>query len=76
MPNGSIPSRVRDGPGNAVVAWRRDQLLANGFPSVLAIRVADDSRYDLHQVLELVQSGCTPELAARILAPVDAEEAA
>jgi hypothetical protein len=77
MPNESSPSTVREKkPLNAVVAWRRDQLVAGGFPYLLAIRVAGDPGYDLHELLELAQSGCTPELAVRILAPTDAEEAA
>jgi hypothetical protein len=77
MTNGSIPSRVREKqPEDAVVAWRRDQLVASGFPYLLAIRVAGDAGYDLHELLELAQSGCPPELAVRILAPADAKEAA
>jgi hypothetical protein len=33
--------------------------------------VAVDNRYDLHALLELVDRGCPPALAARILAPLD-----
>jgi hypothetical protein len=29
---------------------------------------------DLHQLLELVDRGCPPELAVRILAPLDQDE--
>jgi hypothetical protein len=29
---------------------------------------------DLHALIELVERGCTPELAARIMAPIDFEE--
>jgi hypothetical protein len=49
--------------------WRSDQLVASGFPSPLAVRIAADDRYDLHALIELVERGCSPELAARILAP-------
>jgi hypothetical protein len=33
--------------------------------------LARDARYDLHAVLELIDRGCHPQLAARILAPID-----
>jgi hypothetical protein len=54
-----------------VVAWRRDQLVATGFPLSLAERLAGDSGYDLHMLMELVEAGCLPTLAVRILAPDD-----
>lgn len=54
------------------VAWRRAQLMAAGFSSSLAARVARDSHYDLHALIELAESGCPPEHALRILAPLDA----
>ena len=56
-----------------VVAWRRRQLLAAGFPAGLAGVVAEESRFDLHALLQLVERGCPPALAARILAPADGE---
>jgi hypothetical protein len=52
-----------------VVSWRRDQLAASGFPLPLAARVAEKSEYDLHALIELVEKGCPPDLAVRILAP-------
>jgi hypothetical protein len=54
-----------------VVGWRREQLRASGFPSRLAGALARDPRCDLHALLELVERGCEPTLAARILAPLD-----
>jgi hypothetical protein len=59
-----------------VTAWRRAQLLRAGFPTSVARRVARDGRYDLHALLELVDRGCSPALAVRILAPLDEERAA
>ena len=56
-----------------VAAWRRDQLIDSGFPPWLAAEVAGDRRFDLHGLIELVESGCPPELAIRILAPLDGE---
>ena len=54
-----------------VTGWRRDQLLASGFPTPLARQLANDDRYDLHQLIELVERGCPPEVAVRILAPLE-----
>jgi hypothetical protein len=61
---------------HAVARWRRDQLLAAGFPLSLATEVAGDATYDLHAAIELVERGCPPALAVRILAPVVDEGAA
>jgi hypothetical protein len=52
-----------------VADWRRDQLCRSGFPHDLAARLASDPEYDLHVLIELVERGCPPELAVRILAP-------
>lgn len=54
---------------HCVVSWRRAQLLGAGFPLALAVDVAADGRYDLHALIELVERGCSPVLAVRILAP-------
>jgi hypothetical protein len=59
-----------------VVSWRRDQLVHAGVTMRLAARLARDPRYDLHALIGLVERGCPPELAARILAPLDEEDAA
>jgi hypothetical protein len=56
--------------------WRRKQLVESGFPLPLAVRLARDARYDLHALIELIEHGCRPELAVRILAPLDEETAA
>lgn len=58
-----------------VLDWRRDQLLRSGFSARLAARLAADSRHDLHALIELVERGCSPELAARILAPLEEDAA-
>jgi hypothetical protein len=59
-----------------VVRWRHDQLLAAGFLPSRATAVALDGHYDLHALIELVERGCPPSLAARILAPLEQEPAA
>jgi hypothetical protein len=59
-----------------VVRWRREQLVGSGFAPALAARVAENTDFDLHALIELVERGCPPELAVRILAPVEEESAA
>jgi hypothetical protein len=71
---GSQLSRKRT--SHDVVAWRRAQLVQSGFPLSLASRVAREARFDLHALIELTERGCPPELAARILFPLDQEGSA
>ncbi|WP_100501413.1 hypothetical protein [Geodermatophilus chilensis] len=59
-----------------VVEWRRRRLLDAGFPSTLAAALAADVRLDLHALLQLVERGCPPALAARILSPAEHDRAA
>ncbi len=59
-----------------VVRWRHEQLVGSGFAPALAARVAENADYDLHALIELVERGCPPALAVRILAPVEEESAA
>jgi hypothetical protein len=66
----SQPSRSA-AADRAVIDWRREQLLAAGLPGEVACKLACDWRYDLHALIELVERGCEPLLAARILAPLD-----
>lgn len=60
--------------GGDLVDWRRDQLVRAGFPTTLAGLVAHDRHFDLHALIELTERGCPPELAARILAPLEPSE--
>lgn len=41
-----------------------------GFDPALARRLATTPGVDLHALLDLVDRGCPPELAARILEPI------
>ena len=54
--------------------WRRAYLVWAGLDQEMARTVASDRRWDLHALLELLDRGCPPPLAARILAPADDEE--
>ena len=62
--------------GEEVARWRREQLVDSGLPLPLAARLAKDNRYDLHALIGLVERGCQPDLAVRILAPLEQEGAA
>ena len=55
----------------SALGWRCAQLVDAGFPALLAGTLARDGRYDLHRLIELVEGGCPPGLAVRILAPLD-----
>jgi len=51
--------------------WRRRRLAVAGFEPRLAAQLADEPAVDLHELLTLLDRGCAPELAARILAPLE-----
>ena len=61
-------------PSTDVEAWRLRRLVDAGFPLGLALELASTPGVDLHALLALLDRGCPPELAARILAPVDAPD--
>jgi len=65
-----MQAETRHDEGTGVLSWRRDQLVHAGFALPLAARLARDPLYDLHALLDLVERGCPPELAARIVAPL------
>jgi hypothetical protein len=67
----AIHSTTRENPARPVREWRRRRLLALGLSEAAAQRLADDRRVDLHALLGLVDRGCPPGLAVRILAPLD-----
>ena len=50
-----------------VQGWRLHVLVEAGYPIDLAEQIAADSDADLHDAVELLESGCSPETAARIL---------
>jgi hypothetical protein len=54
-------------------AWREGRLKVAGFDDEAASQLARDAAVDLHALLELVDRGCPPHLAARILAPLERE---
>jgi hypothetical protein len=60
-----------DGVGAELRRWRVDRLVAAGFERALADRVAADPRFDIHALIELTERNGPPELACRILAPLE-----
>lgn len=52
-------------------AWRARCLSAAGFSKRDAWELATTPGVDLHLLLELIDRGCPPALAARITAPID-----
>ena len=49
-----------------VESWRLHVLIEAGYPLPLAERIAG-SDVDLHQAVDLLALGCSPEIAAEIL---------
>ena len=50
-----------------VERWRTSELMRVGFPGDDAVALAARIDIDLHEAIELVQRGCPPDLAIRIL---------
>jgi hypothetical protein len=50
-----------------VLGWRYEELIRAGYTEREAMLVADRVDVDLHQAIELVESGCPPNTALRIL---------
>ena len=50
-----------------VERWRTAELMRVGFAGDDAVALASRLEVDLHEAIELVQRGCPPELAVRIL---------
>jgi hypothetical protein len=55
--------------------WRSTRLRGAGVDDELADELSARADVDIHALIELVERGCPPELAARIVAPLDWEGA-
>jgi hypothetical protein len=55
------------------VDWRAQCLRNAGFERSAAAAIARETAFDLHALLGLVDRGCPPALAMRILAPLEWE---
>ena len=56
-----------------LVRWRRQYLQRVGVDADLAAVVASDLRFDLNALIQLLERGCPPRLAVRIVQPLDEE---
>ncbi|MDN5861338.1 MAG: hypothetical protein L0H84_22275, partial [Pseudonocardia sp.] len=63
-PPRQVPSRFPD-----LREWRERILVRAGFDAALAADLAGREELDVHALLTLVDRGCPPGLAARIVAP-------
>jgi hypothetical protein len=50
-----------------VLLWRRDRLETAGYSGRLALKLALNPSIDLHDAVMLIERGCPPDTAARIL---------
>ena len=60
-------TNVRPTEQELVERWRAEELERAGYPADAAAELAMRSDVDLHRAAELLQQGCTPELAVQIL---------
>jgi len=50
-----------------VERWRTDELIRVGFEPEAAVALAAEPGVDLHAAIDLVERGCPPDIALRIL---------
>jgi len=68
MPTTELKIRADESAQDArVAAWRFEQLRDAGYDVDAAEELARRSDIDLHVALELVERGCSPDLAIEIL---------
>jgi hypothetical protein len=60
-------TNVRPTEQELVEQWRAEELERAGYPPAAAVELATRTDVDLHRAAELLQRGCTPELALQIL---------
>jgi hypothetical protein len=65
VPTTETPVRLTE--QELVELWRAEELERAGYPPLSAVELAARADVDLHQAAELIQKGCTPELALKIL---------
>jgi hypothetical protein len=58
---------VRETEQERVERWRLEALVKVGYDSTSAAQIAVRNDVDLHRAIELVERGCPPEIAVRIL---------
>jgi hypothetical protein len=65
MPATEIP--LTEPEHERVERWRAEALQRAGYPREVAVELAARGDVDLHYAVSLLENGCPPETAARIL---------
>jgi hypothetical protein len=60
-------TNVRPSEQELVERWRAEALERAGYPDTVAAELALRPDVDLHRAVELLEKGCAPELAVKIL---------
>jgi hypothetical protein len=63
----TVEPQVRPTEQELVEAWRAEALERAGYPEAAAAEIAMRHDVDLHRAVELLEQGCSPELALKIL---------
>jgi hypothetical protein len=63
----TIEERTEPQPDSEVFDWRLEQLQRGGYPTSEAWLIAAATHVDLRFAVRLLDDGCPPETAARIL---------
>ena len=63
----ALEGLVRETEMERVERWRAEALERAGYDADSAHELASRSDVDLHRAIELVEAGCEPDLALRIL---------
>ena len=58
---------VVDAEDERVLSWRAEELIRAGYDELDALELAFERDVDLHRAVDLVQHGCPPKTAVRIL---------
>ena len=58
---------LEESESERVVRWRAERLQFAGYDAEVAHELAARADVDLHQAISLLERGCSPETAARIL---------
>jgi hypothetical protein len=67
------PASEGRGGTAALVSWRYARLRRAGLDVRPAELLSHERDLDLHALIELVERGCPPDVAVRIVAPLDTE---
>jgi hypothetical protein len=59
--------RSHEAEEDQLIRWRFSQLRRSGYPEDLAAEIAARRDIDLHEATSLVEAGCLPATASRIL---------